>query len=83
MLGFRRLCSPQAPRFAKFMASAVDPEDFEGDQDVCMDASADGGDKADRERWPKRKVAMVVGYCGTGYQGLQLCVYRVFVRGSG
>lgn len=25
-------------------------------------------------KWPKRKVAVIFGYCGTGYMGSQLCV---------
>lgn len=28
--------------------------------------------KKPRPSWPKRKVALMMGYCGTGYQGMQL-----------
>ncbi len=28
--------------------------------------------KRSRPSWPKRKVALMLGYCGTGYQGMQL-----------
>lgn len=38
------------------------------------DSDRAGAGKGDAEKWPKRKVAMIIGYCGTGYQGLQLWV---------
>ena len=31
---------------------------------------SDGADKTDK--LPKRKVALLMGYCGTGYQGMQI-----------
>lgn len=36
---------------------------------VTMEAAAG---KRERPVWPKKKVAMMLGYCGTGYQGMQL-----------
>lgn len=36
-------------------------------------AKEEGTEDADREeRKPKRKVAVMIGYCGTGYKGMQL-----------
>lgn len=32
----------------------------------------DGESDKDTDRLPKKKVAMLLGYCGTGYQGMQV-----------
>lgn len=37
----------------------------------CDDEGGDGA-KRSRPSWPKRKVAMMLGYSGAGYQGMQL-----------
>lgn len=38
-----------------------------------IDAGLDEhGVKRARPTWPKRKVALMMGYSGTGYQGMQL-----------
>ncbi|CDO92117.1 unnamed protein product [Kluyveromyces dobzhanskii CBS 2104] len=41
------------------------------DESVALAVDADGKPFPPEARLPKRKVAMMVGYCGTGYHGMQ------------
>jgi hypothetical protein len=47
----------------------------EDPENATTTTTADDDDGEDKEaRLPKRKVALLMGYCGTGYQGMQVYV---------
>lgn len=40
-------------------------------ENVPVSEEAASGDVGSKREFPKRKVAMIMGYSGTGYQGMQ------------
>jgi len=47
-----------------------DDDDDEDDEEGGGEEVGPDGEK--RRKFPKRKVAVLLGYCGTGYQGMQM-----------
>ena len=45
-------------------------------EDATTTTTADDDGEEKEARLPKRKVALLMGYCGTGYQGMQVYVWK-------
>lgn len=46
------------------------------EEDALKDGTKEEGDQAPKAiRYPKRQCALLMGFCGSGYSGMQMCVF--------